>query len=118
LVSGPDFVSFPRVSPDGTALVWTAWDDPNMPWDGSELWLADLGADLRAELSIASARRIAGGPTESIFQPAWSPAGELQYISDRTGWWNLYKGDVAVLPRPADFGIPQWQFDYATYAFT
>ncbi len=117
LVDGHDFFSTPRVSPDGRRLAWLAWDHPNMPWDGTELWLADLDADGLPR----SPRRVAGGPDESIFQPAWSPAGALHFVSDRSGWWNLYRlGDDGALPlhpMAADFGEPQWAFGMATYGF-
>ncbi|HJP65309.1 MAG TPA: S9 family peptidase [Actinomycetota bacterium] len=116
LVGGNDFYSFPRVSPDGTKLAWTTWNHPNMPWDGTELWVADLTAD-----GPANATLVAGGPEESIFQPAWSPGGVLHFVSDRTGWWNLYRTDgsgvTPLLPIEAEFGGPQWFFGSRYYAF-
>ena len=117
LVRGHDFFSTPRVSPDGKQLAWLSWDHPNMPWDGTTLWLADLLADG----TPGSARVVAGGADESIFQPSWSPSGELHFVSDRSGWWNLYRlrGD-AVQPlhaMPAEFGQPQWAFAMSTYGF-
>jgi dipeptidyl aminopeptidase/acylaminoacyl peptidase len=88
-----------------------------MPWDGSELWIAGLDSDGDVE----SAARVAGGLAESIFQPEWSPDGALYYVSDRTGWWNLYRqhrgGDEAVAPMEAEFGLAQWVFGASTYAF-
>jgi dipeptidyl aminopeptidase/acylaminoacyl peptidase len=117
LASGADFYANPRLSPDGRRLSWLQWNHPNMPWDGSELWVADLDKDGEVE----SAARIAGGPTESIFQPEWAADGSLYYVSDRTGWWNLYRykqgGDEAMAPMEAEFGLPQWVFGMATYAF-
>lgn len=117
LMAGADFYASPRLSPDGSRLAWLAWNHPNMPWDGCELWVADVQADG----SLADARRVAGGPTESIFQPAWSPTGVLHFVSDRTGWWNLYRWrDGRVEPlceMAAEFGLPQWVFGLATYAF-
>lgn len=117
LVAGSDFVSTPRVSPDGSRLCWLAWNHPNMPWDGTSLWSADIAGDG----SLANAQHIAGGERESIFQPAWSPSGELYFISDRTGWWNLYRWHAgqaeALAPMEAEFGTPQWQFRMATYSF-
>lgn len=114
LARGRDFYSFPRVSPDGTLLAWTCWDHPNMPWDGTELWLAPLA-------SPGDARRIAGGPAESIFQPEWDPRGRLHFVSDRSGWWNLYRVEAeTVAPltaEAADLGHPQWLFGGSTYAF-
>jgi dipeptidyl aminopeptidase/acylaminoacyl peptidase len=125
LVSGPDFVSFPRPSPDGLHLSWTQWNHPNMPWDGTELWLADL-VDDTGGIRIAGPRRIAGGDAESIFQPSWTARGDLLFVSDRTDWWNLYRigaerlelgGPVeAVAPIDAEIGVPQWVFDQSRYA--
>src|SRR5262245_12926541 len=86
ILEGYDFYSFPRISPDGKKLAWTCWRHPQMPWDGTELWVSDLNSDA----SISNARRVAGSQTESIFQPEWAPDGSLYFISDRTGWWNLY----------------------------
>jgi dipeptidyl aminopeptidase/acylaminoacyl peptidase len=88
-----------------------------MPWDETELWLADVGAD--GELS--GARCVAGGRGESVFQPAWSPDGTLHFVGDRTGWWNLYRwrdGRAEPLcPMAAEFGLPQWSFGATTYGF-
>ena len=117
LTSGADFYSNPRLSPDGRRLAWLQWNHPNMPWDGSELWVGEIGEDG----TITSSELIAGGPQESIFQPEWAPDGTLYFVSDRTGWWNLYRRsgdrDEAVAPMEAEFGLPQWVFGMATYAF-
>lgn len=118
IAGGHDFLSSPRVSPNGTHLAWLTWDHPQMPWDGTELWVADFAADG----TVGGATRVAGGPDESIIQPEWSPDGRLHFISDRTGWWNLYRleesGTVTALcPMDAEFGAPQWQFGYRHYAF-
>jgi hypothetical protein len=117
IVSGNDFYSSPRLSADGKHLAWLTWNHPNMPWDGAELWVGELDHAGR----IASAKRVAGGKSESIFQTEWSPRGVLHFVSDRTGWWNLYRleGDV-IAPlheEAAEFGVPQWVFRLSTYAF-
>lgn len=117
IAEGHDFYSFPRISPDGLRLTWTTWDHPNMPWDSVALWVADMAANG----SLSNVRQVAGGPAESIFQPAWSPDGTLHFVSDRSGWWNLYalRGDEveALAPMEAEFGVPQWVFGLSTYAF-
>ena len=117
LASGHDFYSFPRLSHDGTRLAYTAWDHPNMPWDEAELWVAALSPDG----SSSGAIQVAGGSGESIFQPEWSPDGTLHFVSDRTGWWNLYalEEDTAepLFPGNAESGEPQWVFGQSTYAF-
>lgn len=115
--AGHDFYANPRFSPDGARLAFLAWDQPRMPWDGTEAYVADV----RPDGSLAAARRVAGGPDESIFQPEWSPAGVLHVVSDRTGWWNLYAvedgGLRALAPRSEEFGTPAWVFGYSTYGF-
>jgi dipeptidyl aminopeptidase/acylaminoacyl peptidase len=117
LAAGNDFYASPRLSPDGSLLAWLTWNHPNMPWDGTELWLGSLADDG----SLLESRRIAGGEAESIFQPEWSPDGTLYFVSDRTGWWNLYRwNDGHVEPlcaMEAEFGLPQWIFGLSTYAF-
>jgi dipeptidyl aminopeptidase/acylaminoacyl peptidase len=117
LVAGRDFYSSPRLSPDGRQLAYLTWSHPNMPWDGCELWLSDLGADGR----LVSSRLVAGRQTESIFQPQWSPDGVLHFVAESSGWWNLYRwrngAAEALWPMEAEFGRPQWQFAMSTYAF-
>ena len=117
LVSGNDFYSNPRLSPDATRLAWLTWSHSNMPWDGTELWVGELSA----EGSIGGPRLVAGGPDESIFQPEWSPDGVLHFVSDLSGWWNLYRWRDGrtenVCEMEAEFGMPQWAFGMRTYAF-
>lgn len=119
LVSGNDFYSSPRLSPDGSRLAWLAWNHPNMPWDGTELWVGTLNADG----SLHGKQRIAGGPDVSIFQPEWSPDGILHFVSEQTGWWNLYRWNerqgnaVPLCEMAAEFGGPQWIFGLSTYGF-
>jgi len=113
LAVGRDFYSSPRISPDGRKLAWLTWDHPNMPWDGTDLWEAEFGA----AAGLASIRKIAGGPAESIFQPEWSPEGSLHYISDRSGWWNLNSERGPLKSMEAEFGLPQWVFGLSRYAF-
>lgn len=117
LASGYDFYASPCLSPDGSKLAWLCWKHPNLPWDGTELWVADVAPDG----SLQHPRRIAGGPAESVFQPSWSPDGALCFVSDRTGWWNLYRWQDGrtepLYPVDAEFGRPQWRFGLSTYAF-
>ena len=86
IAEGYDFYAAPRISPDGSQLAWLAWRHPQLPWDGTELWVADLQADG----SLQNARLVAGSATESILQPAWQRDSVLYFISERTNWWNLY----------------------------
>jgi dipeptidyl aminopeptidase/acylaminoacyl peptidase len=121
LAGGHDFFSSPRLSPDGKRLAWLAWDHPNMPWNGTTLYLAVLGDD---GTPTGAPRGIAGGPNESIYQPEWTPdGGAIIFVSDRSGWWNLYRYDLAtgatrpLAPKAAEFGQAQWVFGMSTYAF-
>ncbi|HSS22388.1 MAG TPA: S9 family peptidase [Pyrinomonadaceae bacterium] len=117
LISGNDFYSSPRLSPDGSKLAWLTWNHPNMPWDGTELWVATFDENG----SIPKKELVAGGLAESIFQPDWSQDGVLHFVSDRTGWWNIYRlrdGAIESLCQmEAEFGLPQWGFGMSTYAF-
>jgi dipeptidyl aminopeptidase/acylaminoacyl peptidase len=117
LAEGHDFYAAPRLSPDGRQLCWLSWDHPRMPWQGSQLWLAELdaaGAPHKVQL-------VAGGDDESICQPEWAPDGVLHFVSDRSGWWNLYRSvNGAVQPvcaRTAEFATPHWSFGGSMYGF-
>ena len=121
LASGADFYSTARVSPDGSRLAWLSWNHPCMPWDGTELWVAQVLATGELDAPV----RIAGGPEESIYQPGWAPDGSLYYVSDRDGWWTLYRATAnqihptvtnAASVGRAEFGRPQWVFGTSTWA--
>ena len=110
-VSGPDFVSNPRWRPEGDGLCWIEWDHPNMPWDGTRLIARVGGEDVL----------VAGGPVESVLQPVWEPGGTLLFLSDRSGWWNLYRWWPSdeieqVVGLDAEIGEPQWVFGRPRYA--
>ncbi len=117
IASGHDFYSSPRISPDGKSLVFLTYDFPDMPWDGTTLWLCSL----RSEGVLSKPVKIAGSSDESICQVEWSPEGDLYFVSDRTGWWNIYRykdGKAENLYQmDAEFGIPAWVFGRPTYAF-
>jgi dipeptidyl aminopeptidase/acylaminoacyl peptidase len=105
LVHGPDFVSDPRWCRDGGALCWLEWDHPNMPWDATRLMVRE---------GVRDPVCVAGGPGESVFQPRWHADGSLWFVSDRTGWWNLYRwtadGVEPMVVMDAEIGVPQWVF--------
>ena len=115
LAGGGDFYAAPRLSPDGTKLAWLSWNHPNLPWDGTNLQMATVNDGFLSGLTL-----IAGGANEAIFQPQWCSDDTLYFISDRTGWGNLYRwhnGKVTpVYELAAEFGLPQWVFGMSTYA--
>ena len=127
IAAGHDFYAAPRLDAGGGRVAWLSWDHPRMPWDGTELWVAELAGDG----SVSGERLVAGGPDESILQPLWSPAGELWFASDRTGWYNLYAVDVGAAggssggkPQPcplgareAEFAAVPWVFGLQQYVF-
>jgi dipeptidyl aminopeptidase/acylaminoacyl peptidase len=131
LVTGNDFYSSPRLSPDGSRLAWVTWNHPNMPWNGTELWAGRL----TPEGLIGQTIMVAGGENESVAQPEWSPDGVLHFVSDRSGWWNLYRWDESqtgktrvvgqgaagtvesMAPMDAELCHHQWRFGRPTYRF-
>ena len=116
LIEGSDFYSNPVLSPDGARLAWLCWNHPNMPWDGTRLMVSTLATDGSVDEPVC----MAGGEDESIFQPQWGPDGTLYFVSDSTGWWNLYRWDgeqvTPVLAGEFETGLPQWVFGMSTYA--
>ena len=115
ITSGADFYSSPVISPDGKTLAWIQWNHPNMPWDSTELYIADL-----EENGIRDARKILG-QGESICHPVWSPSGVLHYVSDISGWWNIHKYENSVshnlTPYEAEFAQAQWALGVRFYDF-
>ena len=119
LVSGPDFLAAPRIAPGGGRLAWLEWDHPDMPWDATRLRMAAI----RADGTLGEPVLVAGGLDESIAQPEWSPNGIIHFVSDRSGWWNLYRlldGPTldALCPMDAEFADPAWVFGRSSYVFT
>lgn len=118
IVSGSDFYSYPRLSPDGSQLAWISWNHPYMPWDSTKLWVARINPDG----SLGEKKLVAGEANEAISQPEWSPDGVLYFVSDRQNWWNLYRinldGEIECLQEmPAEFTYPHWIFGISLYSF-
>ncbi|MCG9711761.1 S9 family peptidase [Shewanella insulae] len=118
LVSGGDFYAAPRVSPDNRQLAWISWQQPNMPWDNTELWVAELDP----KGGISHPRRLLGNLKGAITQPLYSPSGELYVVADFNNWWNLYRvtpeGDAEpVLELAGEFARPDWLLGNHSYAF-
>jgi dipeptidyl aminopeptidase/acylaminoacyl peptidase len=116
IASGRDFYSSPRISPDGAKLAWLSWDHPCLPFEETELFVADL----RSDGTLTNERRVAGGDRQSVTQPMWSAHGVLHYVNDPNGWWNLYAdrdGARSVYETEAELAPPQWIFGISTYIF-
>ena len=117
LASGADFYAFPRISPDSKQLCWIEWQHPNMPWDSTQLWLANFSdGGLSDKMLVAGADN-----NEAIFQPQWSPDNQLYFVSDKNNWWNIYRIENGsrqpVLEMEAEFATPLWQFGMTSYDF-
>lgn len=115
VASGNDFYSTPKFSSDGKQLAWLTWNHPQMPWNGTELWLGVVEEDF----TLTDVRKIAGDSNTSIFQPEWSRSGRLYFVSDISGWWNLhaFENDHVehILPQELEIGYPQWIFGLYCY---
>ena len=139
LATGRDFYAAPRVSPSGGHVAYVSWDHPSMPWDATELRVACLDGDgATASASTASHILVDGADADtSVLQPDWHPlTGALYYISDSSGFYNLWRvppppegaaaagtypheAKACILPRAIDFGgaAPGWQFGQQGYTF-
>ncbi len=117
VASGADFYASPRLSPDGRSIVWIQWMHPNMPWDATELWIADLDG-----VSVTNARKLVGNGNEALQEPLWWSDGTLVVVTDRDEWWNLYRvnrstGDlVPEALGPFEIVEPHWVFGGAGHA--
>ncbi len=117
IVSGIDFVSSPRLNRDGTRLAWLTWNHPNMPWDDTVLSWATLSVDnVPGELNI-----VTNGERESAILPGWDSHDRLVFVTDRSGWWHLYRldadgGEASQLTHgEVEHGVPLWQFGASTW---
>src|SRR5262245_52249240 len=112
----PDFYASPRLAPGGDRLAWLAWRHPDMPWDGTELWVAEV--DASGELR--DPRQVVGGRDEAVVEPLWVSGNSVQFVSDRSGWWNLYRFEAghirALCPLDAEFARPPWLLGFAHHA--
>ncbi len=117
IASGRDFYCAPRECTSHDGIAWTEWDHPNMPWDGNSLMSGSFDGN---DASVSTTAELVGGTGESIVQPSWGSNGLLHFVTDRTGWWNIYvwrDGEMAnLLDEESDHGRPDWQFGFSSYA--
>jgi len=118
LCHGDDFYAYPRLDNTGGKLCWISWNHPNMPWDNTTLWLANVNTNGHLD----NPELIVGNGNEAIFQPQWSPDNQLYFVSDRDNWWNLYRwqptsGVESIQPMAAEFATPLWVLGMSTYGF-
>ena len=116
---GQDFYTSPTLSPDGQTLAFVSWNHPNMPWDKTVVWLADLNADG----GIDNVHAVVDDDDVSALHPAFAPNGTFHYVSDKAGYWQIYShnpdsDDVCLTPHNAEYGLPHWVFGMRTYGFT
>ena len=109
IAAGHDFFSSPTLSPDGSRLAWIAWNHPHMPWDSTILYEADLDGHTLSNTHVVLAHA-----DESVLQPHYDAKGDLIFVSDRSGWWNLYRATAespaALFPRDGEFAQAAWFF--------
>ena len=116
LVSGDDFYAYPRIAHNGQELAWISWNHPDMPWDNTTLYRAEV-----CSTGVSNIKAYMEKDDEAIYQPSWCPDGELHFVSDRSNWWNIYslRDDIlnALTPMVAEFGFPMWQLGVRSYQF-
>ena len=125
-----DFCGYPALSANGQQLAWVEWQQPCMPWDRSQLWLAavDAGGSLHNPRPVAGSAP-GDGAACSVFQPLWAGA-DLVVANDRSGYWNLERWPQAaatdpgavpcwrpLLPMQAECAMPQWVFGMRTHCW-
>ena len=124
LALGADFYMQPCWHPQGNRIAWVEWNHPQMPWDGTLLKTANVSTGSDGVPRLEDVRTLAGGETTAVFQPAFSPDGRhLAYVSNATGWSNLYLYDLhddhhrMLTADGADVGQPAWQQGGRTHGF-
>ena len=117
IAEGADFYSSPTLNPRGNKIAWIEWNHPNMPWDSTKLCEMDLSNLVNKQVNTIAGNDI----EESICQPQYSPDGYLHFISDRNGWWNIYRFEknnfINLWEIEAEFTQPQWNFGAKYYGF-
>jgi len=117
IASGYDFYAGIAISHDYQHIAWICWNQPNMPWDNNQLWIANL-----SDNGIISPKQVdPDTPNQSFFQPQWRDDNKLFVVSDKSNWWNIYSiynlKMSPVFEVESEIGLPQWVFNMSTWGF-
>jgi dipeptidyl aminopeptidase/acylaminoacyl peptidase len=125
LVYGQDFYMYPCWHPEDTHIAWVSWNHPNMPWDSTQLHIAQITTGGDGLPTTSDIVTLVDKDDVAVQQPCFSPDGRtLAYISDESGWSNLYLYDLAhgthraLTDAPVEVGVPGWAQGGRTYGFS
>jgi len=123
-----DFFAAPTLSPDGTKLAWQQWYQPDMPWDGAEIYVADVVNNVSDEnvgFHVTNAKHVAGKKLNiSAAYPSWANDSTLIFTTDESGYQNPWTYSTSMQQaRPVfpngyfeDFSGPAWILGSSPYA--
>ena len=108
--SSSHFYAHLALSPDQNQLAWISWEHPQMPWDGTELRTAQIDTSG----NLINQKVCAGSASEAVNSPVWSPAGDLYFVSDASGFWNVWEFNAnqkkrQIVSESAEWAHPMWQ---------
>ena len=103
------FYAHLRLSPSTNRLAWISWEHPQMPWDGTELRVADIDETG----NLVNIRPVAGALDEAVNSPVWASDESLYYLSDASGWWNVWHTNLAgesthTVQDSTEWASPMW----------
>ncbi|KAF9223517.1 alpha beta-hydrolase [Gyrodon lividus] len=125
LIVGADFYASPVFNAPGTKIAWQEWYHPDMPWEGSLIYVGDVL--VQADTIVVLNKKYVAGQmiTKSVSYPTWSSNTTLLFTSDElNGFQNPFTYSTVtgitqlVIPAPIaeDFGEPAWTLGNYPYA--